>query len=123
MKLSKLIGYGILIWIVIFAVGWIISFISINLAPIYYSVVIFIAAIVSFSLARTLNLSSGEEILKYSFTWALIDVILTYAIILIYSPVPISQNFFTALSGVFSTWSIVEYLAILLVPLFAAKSK
>lgn len=111
MDYKKLFGYGGLIWAVVYLVAT--AFVGYKLMEMLWAqiVLVIISAILSYFLARNLNLNSVVEMLKYSLSWMAMSVVLNIIL-----TVP-----FTGWA-VFNSWDMwASYLLVLLVPLTAVR--
>lgn len=112
MNYLKSLGFGALIWGVAFVV--VSAFISFGIDTaglVVQTITTFLVLLTAFLLAKSLNLSDKTEMLKYSFSWVVVGLILDVLIT-------------TGFTGweFFYDWSIwVSYVLILLVPLLAVK--
>ena len=111
MNYKKLIGFGILLWIIAFVIASVFvgaKAIDSIVAKITVPIVVGIAA---FFVGKNLKLKSISETLKYSATWIVIGVLLDMAV-----TVP-----FTGW-GIFAEWNVwLGYFFVLTAPLLATK--
>lgn len=108
----KYICKGIIIWVVAFMVASL--FVAFNMANTAVSqIVTSLAAIVAaYMLAKKTGITNKMEMLKYSFVWVLVILILDYFVTTKFT----GMEFFSD----WKTW--LAYALILLVPLLAVKS-
>jgi len=103
---SKAIGFGALIWAIMFAL--VALFMSFNLYDWVFSkiIVVLAAGVLSYLFARNIRFSRSSQILPYSLTWVIVGIILDLVI---------SMRFYGTL---FSTWEYwLAYAFILFTPL------
>jgi len=114
MNYKKLIGYGVLIWVIVFAV--VSAFIAFGVSSdnLFVNLVSLIAIIIAaWFLARNLKVKSQKEMVKYSLVWLAITVILDLAI----------SIQFTGLELMAKWHVLLGYLLILIVPLSCCNKK
>ncbi len=75
-KFYKLIGYGVIIWIVAYMVATIFVVLNSQNTILAWAVTALAALLTTFFLARSLNISSVKEILKYAVAWVITGFIL-----------------------------------------------
>ena len=106
----KMCGYGVIIWVVAFIVASI--FVGFQITGMWKQIITTLAVVIAaFMLAKKLNISSVKEMLKYSFIWVVVGVILDYFITVK----------FTGKEFLMSKEMWIGYVLILLVPLLAVK--
>ena len=75
MNLLKLLGFGVLIWDVVFITNATFSTFEI-LPSLIVQTVFIVVAIVTFLLSENLDIDSEKEIFKYGITWAIVMIFL-----------------------------------------------
>ncbi len=107
----KFCGYGAIIWMVAFIVACFFIGFKIN-SEIIVPIVTTLAVIVTaYLLARSMNISSRKEMLKYSFCWVILGLILDAIVTARFT----GWQFFTS-------WQILlSYVLLFFVPLLAVK--
>ena len=111
-KYLKLIGYGVAIWVVAYMVATIFVVLEMQNTLIAWAVTALAASATTFFLAKSLKISSVNEIMKYAFSWVITGLILDVLI----------TRYFTGW-GFFMKWNIwVSYALGFLVVILAAKS-
>ncbi|PIR44102.1 hypothetical protein COV23_01705 [Candidatus Wolfebacteria bacterium CG10_big_fil_rev_8_21_14_0_10_31_9] len=111
MDYKKLFGYGVLIWAVVYLVAT--AFVGYKLSGMLWTqiVLVIISAVFSYFLAKNLSANLVVGMLKYSFSWMIMTIILS-----IIFTVPFTGWI------VFNSWDMwASFLVILLVPLVAVK--
>jgi len=112
-KYCKLFGYGGVIWGVAFIVISIFIGFKVTSQIITQGITTLAVLITAFLLARSLNVSTVKEMLKYSFSWVIVGLILDAVV----------TTRFTGWSF-FSHWYIwLSYALILVIPLLAVKKE
>ena len=112
-KYCKFLGYGGIIWGVAFIVASLFVGFKVSSQIIIQGITTLAVVITAFLLAKSLNVSAIKEMLKYSFSWVVVGLILDALI----------TARFTGW-GFFSRWDIwLGYLLILVIPLLAVKSE
>lgn len=114
MNYKKLIGYGVLIWVIVFAV--VSAFIAFDIPSdnLFVNLVSLIAIIIAtWFLAKNLKVKTQKEMIKYSLAWLIIAIILDLIV----------SVQFTGF-GLFGRWHVLfGYLLILIVPLSCCNNK
>lgn len=109
----KLVGFGAFIWVVAYIVATAFVAYSISEGLLMSSVMIVVVALAAFFVGRNVRVSSVGDMLKYSFGWVVVGLVLDAAL-----TVP-----FTGWD-IYMSWSLwVGYLAVLLVPLLSVKAR
>ncbi len=109
---SKVIGYGISIWIIMFAVVWFFVGISWYDNTASDIVILLIAALLTYSFSASLRSTSASQGFGVGFVWIVIGIVLDLII---------SGRF---LPGIFKDWYYwVGYAVILLVPALSASTR
>ena len=112
-KCCKFLGYGGIIWGVAFIVVSIFIGFKVSSQIIVQGITTLAVVITAFLLAKSLNVSTMKEMLKYSFSWVIVGLILDALITARFT----GWEFF-------SRWEMwLGYLLILVVPLLAIKSE
>ncbi len=112
-KYIKLFGYGVVIWVVAFIVATVFVAFDIESTIIVNGTTTLITLIAVYLLARSLNISTIKEMLKYSISWIVVGLILDALIT-------------TKFTGweFFSSWQIwISYALSVLVMLLAVKKQ
>ena len=112
MNYMKLVGFGALIWVVAYIIAT--AFVAYGMSEglLVHGVIIVGVALAAFFAGRKVGASSAGEMLKYSFGWVVIGLVLDAAL-----TVP-----FTGWD-IYMSWGVwVGYLVVLLVPLLTVKA-
>ena len=75
MNILKLLGFGVLIWDVVFITDAVLKTFEI-LPGLVMQTVFIIVAIITFLLIKNLGIDSGKEIFKYGVSWAIVMILL-----------------------------------------------
>jgi len=112
-KCCKILGYGAIIWAVAFIVVCVFIGFKVSSEIIVQGTTTLAVIITTFLFAKSLNLSSRKEMLKYGICWVLIGLLLDVIV----------TARFTGWEFFYS-WNIwVSYSLILIVPQFAVRSE
>ncbi len=109
----KYIVYGAIIWGVAFIVASVFVGYKVISPLIMHGITTLAVAIVTFKLAKNLNIDNRKEMLKYSICWVIVGLILDAVI----------TTRFTGWRFFYAKYIWIGYALILLVPLLAVKSK
>ncbi len=112
MNLLKLLGFGVLIWDVVFITDAVLN--SFDILPILITQTIFIIiVIVTYLLSENLEITSVKEILKYGFAWTAVMMFLDVVV----AACCLDWFFLSE----YSTW--VNYSIVLITPIITVKTK
>jgi len=75
MNILKLLGFGVLIWDIVFITDAVLNTFDI-LPGLVMQTVFIIVAIITFLLSENLGIDSGKEIFKYGISWAVVMILL-----------------------------------------------
>ena len=110
MNLIKLLGFGVLIWDVVFVTEAVLK--NFEISPILVTQTVFIiVVIVTFLLSENLEIRSERKIFKYGLSWALVMIVLDATIAFCCLG---CESFYQ-----YSTW--VNYAIVFLMPLLTVK--
>lgn len=110
-SICKMICYGVVIWVVAFMVACALIAFKVTNSILMQGITTLAVLATAFILAKKVGASSKGEMLKYTFSWALVSFILDYLI----------TTKFTGMEF-FSGWYIwAAYGLLVIVPLFAVK--
>lgn len=113
MNITKAVGLGILIWMVVYAASMLLGVYDMSGALWTQIVAVVIAAVIAYIAGMMVKASSMNAMIKYSVAWVIVTLVLDAVL----------ASFWTMGGyGIFSTWYLwVGYVLILLVPLVAVK--
>ncbi|HYF04927.1 MAG TPA: hypothetical protein VEA59_02025 [Patescibacteria group bacterium] len=107
---TKALGYGVLLWVVMFVVGAILASMGIGLSAGWILVLGIIGAILAYSFAANARPGTAGAALGYGITFAVIGIILDSLI----------SAQFTAGTNLFNSWTYwLGYVLVLAAPMFA----
>ena len=110
MNWKKALGFGVLIWVVMFILISIFIAYNMTVGLLVNAVVTIVTLVVAYFLARNIAPSGSGIALKYGLVFAVVGIVLDYLI---------SQKFAPGMFA--SVWYWVYYVLLLLVPLLAVK--
>ncbi len=112
MNLLKFLGFGVLIWDVIFITDSVLNTLKIS-STLIMQIVFMVAIIITYLLTENLDLDSVSGAIKYGFAWAIVMMLLDAAVAACY----LGWESFSQ----FDTW--INYVLVVLVPIFTIKLK
>jgi len=112
MNLLKLLGFGVLIWDVVFITDAVLNSFSI-LPNLIMQTTFIVITIITFLLTENLNILSVKKIIKYGLVWALVMILLD---VIVASCCLGWDSFYH-----YDTW--INYSIVVLMPIFTVKLK